>query len=88
MNKVHSLPTQLPDSITLCSFIVDLPELKLPPIDTYFKLKHIVDEDSDKEVGSIVSPLLGNDCFASSQYSFCFPLRSFARIYTDAYGES
>ncbi len=43
---------------------------------------------SDKEEGSIVSPLLGNVCFASSQYGFCFTLRSFARIYTDAYGES
>ena len=70
-------------------------ELKLPPTDAYFKLKHIVDEVnsllsiySDKEEGSIVSPLLGNVCFASSQYGFCFTLRSSARIYTDAYGES
>lgn len=36
----------------------------------------------------VVSPLLGNVCFASSQYSICFTLGSFAKIYSDTYGES
>jgi len=31
----------------------------------------------------IMSPILGNVCFASSQYSLCFTLRSFAKLYTD-----
>uniref|UniRef100_A0A9J7X368 Elongation factor 2 n=1 Tax=Cyprinus carpio carpio TaxID=630221 RepID=A0A9J7X368_CYPCA len=35
----------------------------------------------------IVSPLLGNVCFASSQYSICFTLGSFAKIYSDTYGD-
>lgn len=34
----------------------------------------------------IVSPLLGNVCFASSAYRFCFTLNSFAKLYTDTYG--
>lgn len=42
---------------------------------------------SDKEEGSIVSPLLGNVCFASSQYGFCFTLKSFARIYAESFGK-
>lgn len=36
----------------------------------------------------VVSPLLGNVCFASSQYSICFTLGSFAKIYADTYGET
>ena len=34
----------------------------------------------------VVSPLLGNVCFASSTYRFCFTLLSFAKLYTDTYG--
>ena len=34
----------------------------------------------------MVSPLLGNVCFASSTYRFCFTLMSFAKLYTDTYG--
>lgn len=36
----------------------------------------------------VVSPLLGNVCFASSQYSICFTLGSFAKIYADTYSET
>lgn len=35
----------------------------------------------------VVSPLLGNVCFASPQYSICFTLGSFSKIYADTYGE-
>ncbi len=34
----------------------------------------------------VVSPLLGNVCFASSTYRFCFTLLSFSKLYTDTYG--
>jgi len=33
----------------------------------------------------IISPLLGNVCFASSYYRFCFTLKSFAKIYSTMY---
>lgn len=36
---------------------------------------------SDEENPKVVSPLLGNICFASSQYAVCFTLKSFAAIY-------
>ena len=35
----------------------------------------------------VVSPLLGNVCFASSFYRFSFTLASFAKVYSDTYGE-
>lgn len=67
-------------------------ELKLPPQDAYFKLKHIVDEingllhlygGSDNKM--MVSPILGNICFASSLYGFSFTLKSFSKVYADTY---
>ena len=36
----------------------------------------------------LMSPLLGNVCFASSHYRFCFTLQSFAKLYTDTYGKN
>ena len=41
---------------------------------------------SDSEEGIMVSPLLGNVCFSSSQYGFCFTLHSFAKLYADSFG--
>jgi U5 small nuclear ribonucleoprotein component len=68
-------------------------ELKLPPTDAYYKLKHTIDEIngllsmySESSDGVIVSPLLGNVCFSSSLYGFSFTLESFAQIYCDMYG--
>ena len=42
---------------------------------------------SDSEEGLVVSPLLGNVCFSSSQYGFSFTLTSFAKLYRDYFGE-
>ena len=112
----HAILEKLP--ITLCINKVDrlIIELKLPPTDAYYKLKHIVDEcnalitqyteeasgsstwsagqNMDEEALSsgqrpykqlVLSPLLGNVCFASSYYRFCFTLKSFAKIYSVMY---
>ncbi|VDK30967.1 unnamed protein product [Dibothriocephalus latus] len=40
---------------------------------------------SSPEPQHIVSPLLGNVCFASSYYRFCFTLESFSKIYADTF---
>jgi U5 small nuclear ribonucleoprotein component len=114
----HAILEKLP--ITLCINKIDrlVLELKLPPSDAYYKLKHIVDEvnaliaryteeatasanwangvelpaDSESIGGQrpykqpVISPLLGNCCFASSYYRFCFTLKSFAKIYSQKYG--
>lgn len=111
----HAILEKLP--ITLCINKIDrlIIELKLPPADAYYKLKHIIDEvnalinqyseeasassswsanlaDSDEGVTDqkpyrqlTLSPLLGNVCFASSYYRFCFTLKSFAKIYSVMY---
>ncbi|KAI9591912.1 P-loop containing nucleoside triphosphate hydrolase protein [Syncephalis fuscata] len=67
-------------------------ELKLPPNDAYFKLRHVIEEvntvirscapsDSDLRL----SPEKGNVCFAASQMDWCFSLASFAKMYADTY---
>ncbi len=115
----HAILEKLP--ITLCINKIDrlIIELKLPPTDAYYKLKHIIDEvntlinqysdeasasatwsasnltkgnNSNEPVNDqkpyrqlAMSPLLGNVCFASSYYRFCFTLKSFAKIYSVMY---
>ncbi|KAI4905433.1 hypothetical protein NFI96_016625 [Prochilodus magdalenae] len=89
----HAVQERL--AITICINKVDrlILELKLPPTDAYYKLRHIVDEVNGMlstyttDESLVVSPLLGNVCFASSQYSICFTLGSFAKIYSDTYGD-
>ncbi|XP_029709612.2 116 kDa U5 small nuclear ribonucleoprotein component [Aedes albopictus] len=87
----HAIQEKL--AITVCINKIDrlMLELKLPPQDAYFKLKHIVEEINglltlygDANVKQ-VSPILGNVCFASSLYGICFTLKSFARLYADTY---
>ncbi|KAG0348168.1 U5 small nuclear ribonucleoprotein component [Podila humilis] len=66
-------------------------ELKLPPTDAYYKLKHTIEEvntiiaETPGGKGIRLSPELGNVAFASSQMSWCFTLRSFAKLYADSY---
>ncbi|GAB0097760.1 116 kDa U5 small nuclear ribonucleoprotein component [Sergentomyia squamirostris] len=85
-------------AITICINKIDrlVLELKLPPQDAYFKLKHIVEEinalmtlyNNEAGVGGnvpVISPILGNVCFASALYGFCFTLKSFAKMYADTY---
>lgn len=84
-------------AITLCINKIDrlILELKLPPADAYYKLKHIIEEvnsllsvfSNEKGQDIYVSPSLGNVCFASSQFSLCFTLKSFASFYAEMYGE-
>ena len=72
-------------------------ELKLPPNDTYFKIKHTIEEVnailagctsgvSGDGVTQRVDPVVGNVCFSSASYGFCFSLLSFARLYADVHG--
>lgn len=69
-------------------------ELKLPPQDAYFKLKHTIEEvnaaiERNATGGSLtfkpqrVSPELGNVAFASTLHGWCFSLGSFAHLYAD-----
>ncbi|XP_043262839.1 116 kDa U5 small nuclear ribonucleoprotein component [Colletes gigas] len=84
----HALQEKL--ALTVCINKIDrlILELKLPPLDAYYKLRHIIEEInglialySDNENPSFVSPAIGNVCFASSEYNVCFTLKSFAALY-------
>ncbi|KAK4629331.1 U5 small nuclear ribonucleoprotein component [Fulvia fulva] len=68
-------------------------ELKLPPTDAYFKLKHVVEDVNTHIENTIpgqgekfrVSPEKGNVAFACSSMEWSFTLPSFARIYAESY---
>lgn len=71
-------------------------ELKLPPQDAYFKLKHVVEEVNTIIENSIpgrgekrrLSPEKGNVAFACSTMGWCFTLSSFAKMYAESYPNS
>ena len=68
-------------------------ELKLPPSDAYFKLKHVVEEVNTVIENTIpgrgeswrVSPEKGNVAFACSSMDWVFTLPSFAKLYAESY---
>ncbi|KXH53598.1 elongation factor Tu GTP binding domain-containing protein [Colletotrichum simmondsii] len=69
-------------------------ELKLPPKDAYFKLKHVIEEVNTVIENTIpgkgeerrISPEKGNVLFACTDMGWCFTLQSFAKMYADTYG--
>lgn len=68
-------------------------ELKLPPTDAYFKLKHVIEEVNTVIENTLpgqgekrrISPEKGNVLFACSSTGWCFTLQSFAKMYADSY---
>ncbi|TRM61561.1 P-loop containing nucleoside triphosphate hydrolase protein [Schizophyllum amplum] len=68
-------------------------ELRLPPADAFYKIKHTIEEintficaiDPDPELR--LSPENGNVAFASTDMAWCFTLRSFAQMYADTFGK-
>ncbi|CAO1619328.1 unnamed protein product [Parajaminaea phylloscopi] len=67
-------------------------ELRLPPTEAYFKIRHAIDEVNniiathDQNPSRRLGPERGNVVFASTQAGWSFTLRSFARLYSDSYG--
>ncbi|RWW27357.1 hypothetical protein GW17_00008209 [Ensete ventricosum] len=69
-------------------------ELKLPPTDAYFKLRHTLEAINDlisscsTTVGGtqMVDPVAGNVCFASANAGWSFTLQSFAKLYLKLHG--
>ncbi|CZR55234.1 probable ribosomal elongation factor EF-2 [Phialocephala subalpina] len=68
-------------------------ELKLPPTDAYFKLKHVIEEVNTVIENTLpgqgekrrLSPEKGNVLFACSSMGWCFTLQSFAKMYAQNY---
>lgn len=68
-------------------------ELKLPPSDAYFKLKHTLDdinsvikkyENLHEGKQAFISPINGNVVFGSTIFGCCFSIQSFANRYADS----
>lgn len=89
----HAILANLP--IVLCVNKMDrlVLELKLPPADAYFKLKHVV-EEVNTFIESVIpgrgeqfrlSPEKGNVAFACGAMGWCFTLPSFAKMYAESY---
>lgn len=68
-------------------------ELKLPPTDAYFKLKHVIEEVNTVIENTLpgqgekrrLSPEKGNVAFACSSMGWIFTLPSFAKMYAENY---
>ena len=68
-------------------------ELKIPPADAYFKLKHVIEQVNTVIENTIpgrgearrLSPEKGNVAFACSDMEWIFTLPSFAKMYADNY---
>ncbi|KAK3044387.1 hypothetical protein LTS18_001418, partial [Coniosporium uncinatum] len=89
----HAILEDLPLTLVINKMDRLILELKLPPKDAYFKLKHVVEqvntviEDTIPGRGETrrVSPEKGNVAFACSEMGWCFTLQSFAKMYSDSY---
>jgi len=69
-------------------------ELKLPPNDAYYKLKHVIEEVNTIIENTLpgqgearrLSPEKGNVLFACTSMNWCITLQSFAKMYSDSFG--
>lgn len=89
----HAVLEDLPLTLVVNKMDRLILELKLPPNDAYFKLKHVIEEINTVIENTLpgqgekrrLSPEKGNVAFASSSMNWCFTLQSFARMYADTY---
>ncbi|KAJ9113090.1 hypothetical protein QFC20_001977 [Naganishia adeliensis] len=88
----HALQEGLPMVLVINKMDRLILELRLPPSEAFFKIKHTI-EEVNSVIASInpdeslrLSPERGNVAFASTQMGWVFTLRSFAQMYNDTYG--
>ncbi|KAI0008164.1 P-loop containing nucleoside triphosphate hydrolase protein [Xylariaceae sp. FL0662B] len=89
----HAVLEDIPMTLIINKMDRLILELRLPPSDAYFKLKHVVEEvntiiESTKPGSGgkkRLSPEKGNVLFASSEMGWCFTLESFAKMYADSF---
>jgi len=92
----HAVLSGLPMVLLVSKMDRLMLELKLPPTDAYFKLKHVVEEVNTYIESVIpgrgeqfrVSPEKGNVGFACGSMGWCFTLPSFAKMYAESYPNS
>ena len=89
----HAVLEDLPLTLVINKMDRLILELKLPPTDAYFKLKHVVEEVNTVIENTLpgqgerrrLSPEKGNVAFACSSMEWIFTLPSFAKMYADSY---
>ena len=89
----HAVLEDLPMTLVINKMDRLILELKLPPTDAYFKLKHVVEQVNTVIEQTIpgqgekrrLSPEKGNVAFACSSMNWIFTLPSFAKMYADSY---
>ncbi|KAL1604090.1 hypothetical protein SLS60_005682 [Paraconiothyrium brasiliense] len=89
----HAILEDLPLTLVVNKMDRLILELKLPPRDAYFKIKHVIEEVNTVIENTIpgrgerrrVSPERGNVAFACSSMRWCFTLQSFAKMYAEFY---
>ncbi|KAF1809661.1 P-loop containing nucleoside triphosphate hydrolase protein [Eremomyces bilateralis CBS 781.70] len=89
----HAVLEDLPLTLVINKVDRLILELKLPPSDAYFKLKHVVEEVNTIIENTVpgrgeklrLSPEKGNVAFACSTMGWCFTLPSFAKMYASNY---
>ncbi|PYH46693.1 116 kDa U5 small nuclear ribonucleoprotein component [Aspergillus saccharolyticus JOP 1030-1] len=89
----HAILEDLPLTLVLNKMDRLILELKIPPNDAYFKLKHVVEEVNTIIENVIpgqgekkrLSPERGNVSFACASMGWCFTLESFAKMYAESH---
>ncbi|KAK3117392.1 hypothetical protein LTR53_001306 [Teratosphaeriaceae sp. CCFEE 6253] len=89
----HAVLSELPMVLLVNKMDRLILELKLPPQDAYFKLKHVVEEVNTFIEGVVpgrgerwrVSPEKGNVAFGCSAMNWSLTLPSFAKLYAESY---
>ncbi len=89
----HAVLEDLPLTLVVNKMDRLILELKLPPSDAYFKIKHVIEEVNTIIENTIpgkgesrrVSPEKGNVTFACSSMRWSFTIQSFAKTYSDFY---
>ncbi|PLB33984.1 116 kDa U5 small nuclear ribonucleoprotein component [Aspergillus candidus] len=89
----HAVLEDLPLTLVINKMDRLILELKIPPNDAYFKLKHVIEEVNTVIENVLpgqgekrrLSPEKGNVAFACASMGWCFSLQSFAKMYADSY---
>lgn len=89
----HAVLEDLPLTMVINKMDRLILELKIPPNDAYFKLKHVIEEVNTVIENVLpgqgekrrLSPEKGNVAFACASMGWCFSLQSFAKMYADSY---
>ncbi|OCT49199.1 nuclear ribonucleoprotein [Cladophialophora carrionii] len=89
----HAVLEDLPMVLVINKMDRLILELKIPPTDAYFKLKHVVEEVNTVIENTIpgrgekrrLSPEKGNVAFSCTSMDWVFTLPSFAKMYAETY---